>query len=214
MKYTADGALPNDYATGELFALDPSLNGPGAALFRGGKLVAAERVKVDKTWTKLDIGERASRVAEAVMRWGVGHNMEPRVLVYERPQVYTREKSDGDPNDLIAIALVAGEFGGMLRMAMAARNVSLVQFAPTPNDWTGNIPKAKKGDPWESARARRVRARLTDEEFAAVVPSHDAIDAVGIGLWRMGLLTPTRAYPRGDEVLTVQVPADAKLPTR
>src|SRR4029077_11664595 len=83
---------------GDLLAVDPSLNGPGAALFRGGVLLSAERVPVDPDWAKLAIGDRAARVADAILRWGMAREMAPRALVYERPQVYTNKKSKGDPN--------------------------------------------------------------------------------------------------------------------
>ncbi len=196
-----------EWACGEVFAVDPGLNEPGAALSRGGKIIAAERVKVDKAWAKLPIGERAARVAEQIVRWGMAHNMEPRALVYEKPQVYSesRGKSKADPNDLVDIALVAANVSGMLRLAVAQRGVCLQILSPKPAEWIGRLPKHKTGDPWETPRGIRIRSRLdmdmvpefraTGPEFASIIPSHDAVDAVGLLLWAMGRLEQRRVFP-------------------
>lgn len=172
---------------GDLLAVDPGINKPGVALFRAGKLVSAERVKLDKDIAKLPIGMRAARVSDAIMRWGMARNMEPRNLVYELPQIYTREKSKGDPNDLVKVALVAANLSGALRYAMAGRNISMGILSPQPAEWlSGQCPKKETGDPWDSPRGYRIKIRLTDEERSVVVATHDALDSVGIGLWALG----------------------------
>jgi hypothetical protein len=187
----------NDYATGELFALDPSLVKPGAALFRGGKLVAAERVKIDADLKSLPFGERCMRVAESLMRWGMGHNMNPRTLVYELPQFYDSRagKSKGNPNDLRGLIATANAMAGMLSFAMAARDISLVVLAVEPDEWAGQVPKATTGDPWASPRGVRIKSRLSDDEVTTILPSHDALDAVGIGLHTIGRFAPVRVFP-------------------
>jgi hypothetical protein len=186
--------LNEDRAIGDLLAADPSVNSPGAALFRGGVLLTAERVKVEKSWAKLDRGERASRVASAIIRWGIAYNMEPRFLVYEWPQVYVASKSKGDPNDLISLAAVGAELAGQLSIALIQRDICLVRLTPTPAEWIGQIPKSKTGDPWDSPRGARIKSRLTETEFRAVAPSHDAIDAAGLGLWALGRLDRIRVF--------------------
>lgn len=197
-----------EWACGDVFAVDPALNEPGAALARGGKIIAAERVKTDKSWTKLDVGERAARVAEAIVRWGMAHNMEPRAVVYELPQVYSqvKGKSKVDPNDLVHIALVAANVSGILRLALAPRGIAVRILSPTPAEWIGSLPKKKVGDPWVTPRGIRIRSRLDAEmaaearalggpEFESIVPSHDAVDAVGLLLWAMGRLEPRKVFP-------------------
>lgn len=175
----------NEYWCGDLFAVDPSVNAPGVALFRGGKLVWAERVKIDKEWSTLDIGERCQRVASALIRWGMAFDMEPRTLVFEWPQSYYG-KGKGDQNDLFGLVGVGMAIAGQLGVALSPRQISLSIHTPTPAEWAGQVPKTKSGDPWASPRGQRIKARLSPEEIAAVVPSHDSIDAVGLGLWRLG----------------------------
>lgn len=175
----------NDYACGDLFAVDPSINNPGVALFRGGVLVSAERVKVDPEYASLPIGERCQRVASAVIRWGMAFDMEPRTLVFEWPQSYYG-KGKGSQNDLFGLVGVGMAVAGQLGLALASRHIALTIHTPTPAEWAGQVPKSTTGDPWASPRGARIKSRLSLEEVAAVVPSHDAVDAVGLGLWRLG----------------------------
>lgn len=192
---------------GDLLALDPGLRHPAVALFRGGVLFSAERIKVDPTWKDLDPMDRWVRIAGAIMRWGMGRNMEPRWLVCERPQIYRASKSKGDPNDLVGLAGVAGALAGMLSLAVAQRNIALGVRSALPAEWIGQVPKSETGDPWSSARGVRIASRLSADERFAVVPSHDAVDAAGIGLFFLGRLTPTVVYsgittPTPDDVIS------------
>jgi hypothetical protein len=175
----------NEYACGDLFAVDPSVNNPGVALFRGGLLVSAERVKIDPAYASLEIGERCQRVASTLIRWGMAFDMEPRTLVFEWPQSYYG-KGKGSQNDLFGLVGVGMAVAGQLGIALIARQISLSIHTPTPAQWAGQVPKNTSGDPWASARGIRIKSRLSVEEIAAVVPSHDAIDAVGLGLWQLG----------------------------
>lgn len=175
----------NEYWCGDLFAVDPSINNPGVALFRGGVLVSAERVKLDPEIASLEIGERCQRVASSIIRWGMAFDMEPRTLVFEWPQSYFG-KGKGSQNDLFGLVGVGMAVAGQLGMALLPRQIALSIHTPTPAEWTGQVPKATSGDPWASPRGMRIKSRLSLEEIAAVVPSHDAIDAVGLGLYRLG----------------------------
>jgi hypothetical protein len=180
-----------------MLALDPGLNHPAAALFRGGILVSAERVKVGTGLTDLPTAERCVRVAAAVVRWGMGLNMNPRWLVVEWPQIYRASKSKGDPNDLTPLAGIGSALAGMLSVALSPRDIYLGVLSPTPAEWAGQVPKSEKGDPWKSPRGARVRSRLSEAEVTAVLPSHDAVDAVGLGLWALGRFEPKRVYDFG-----------------
>jgi hypothetical protein len=184
----------NEYACGDLFAVDPSVNNPGVALFRGGVLISAERVKIDPEYSKLEIGERCQRVASAIIRWGMAFDMEPRTLVFEWPQSYFG-KGKGSQNDLFGLAGVGMAVAGQLAMALAARHLAITIHTPTPAEWAGQVPKSTSGDPFVSPRGLRIKSRLSLEEVAAIVPSHDAVDAVGLGLWRLGRYVRQRSRP-------------------
>lgn len=181
-----------------LLALDPALNSPGVALFRNRVLTSAERLRQPKAQANMPIGERALTVAHNIFEfWRAcdlygttvpGARIE---LVYELPQWYTAAKSEGDPNDLVGLALVAAAVSGLMS---AWHDITVA--SPTPAEWTGGqLPKSKTGDPWKSPRGIRVRSRLSPEEIKCVQPSHDAIDAVGIGLWRLGRFERRRVFP-------------------
>jgi len=180
---------------GDLLAFDPGADHPACAFFRAGILQCAERVRVDEGWKDLPPVARAVRIAEACLRWGIGREAEPRVLVCEHPQVYRAKKSKGDPNDLILLATINGALAGMLALAVSKRDIGLQILSPTPAEWAGQLPKATTGDPWLSPRGLRIRERLSDAEALVVQPSHDALDSVGIGLHVLGRFAPRHVYP-------------------
>lgn len=179
-----------------LLALDPSVRSPGAALFRGGLLIAADRVKVPKQDDqKFADGARWDLVARLVEAWAGRAQQQIVELVFERPQIYTWGKSKGDPNDLVGLAGVAGALVGRLSIASPSLHVS----SPTPAEWIGQLPKATKGSALVSPRAQRILSRLSPDELALVPDQHDALDAVGLGLWRLGRLEPRRVFSNGRE---------------
>ena len=170
---------------GDLIAFDPGVDHPACALFRSGVLRCAERVRVDAP-PDLPQVDRCVRVAIAAARWAIALDANPRYLIVEWPQVYTRGKSKGDPNDLLLLAGIDAAFAAIMSAAVSARDVALVLRSPKPAEWAGQLPKTTKGNPWDSVRARRIRSRLSEEELLNVESSHDAIDAVGIGLHALG----------------------------
>jgi hypothetical protein len=99
----------------------------------------------------------------------------------ERPMIYPHGKSE-NPNDLITLAVNAGEHGGRLRHAgcRAARYIR-------PFEWKGNTPK--------HISHQRIWAKLNDAERSLVdvagkgmAPGkrHNMLDAIGIGLFVLG----------------------------
>ena len=93
-------------------------------------------------------------------------------VVVELPQVYTRDKSKGNPNDLIKVAAVAG---ALLKGILADRQMFVL-----PAEWKGNAPK--------EVTENRCRVDLSAEELDRVeLPAkslqHNVWDAIGIGLW-------------------------------
>lgn len=151
-----------------LLAVDPSLTCTGWARFFCGSLQGCGLIRPDR-------GDPfASRVSLA------GHafrGVSVDILVIEWPQVYRATRSKGDPNDLLAVAGVAG---GVLSQVTALQRT----LTPKPAEWKGQVPK--------EIHNARVLARLDDAERALVDGAgpasllNNAIDAVGLGLWALG----------------------------
>lgn len=169
----------------KLLAVDPGLRYPAAAWFVNGVLQKASRVKIKKPDTSEPIAKRCRDIALEIAYWCPEA---PTQIIVEWPKVYTAEKSKGDPNNLIGLAGVGACVAGLFPDSSI--------LSPLPRDWTGNVPKAEKGDPWASPRGQRVRDRLSDAEFRSVIPSHDAVDAVGLGLFALGRFERRRVFPR------------------
>lgn len=168
-------------------AVDPGLLHPAAALFIDGELKKASRVKIPRgVTTRTPILERCRAISLAVTDYA---GCMPDTLVIEYPQVYTQEKSKGDPNNLVPLAAMGGALAGLY--------VNARVLSPRPREWTGNVPKSEDGDPWQSPRGLRVWSRLTPAERLRVVPSHDAVDAVGLGLFGLGRFDRRRVYAHG-----------------
>ena len=172
-----------------ILSVDPGMNNPAAALWQDGTLKIAERVSVAGKLTKLDVAERCRQVSKLISLWYLSEKLNVlriaslNLLVVEWPVVYKAAHSKGDPNDL---------------PPMAGINVGLAAYlncevkSYKPREWTGGCPKAEHGDAWASPRGIRVWERLSAAERDAVVPSHDAIDAVGLGLHHLGRFAPRR----------------------
>lgn len=170
-----------------LVALDPGLLHPAIALFHGGVLIYAARVELPKTLSaKTNLGARVVSVARHC-QYVVAEWFEPLgspELVFEWPQVYRAAKSKGDPNDLLPLAGICGALSGVLQATLIT--------SYTPAEWIGQLPKGTTGDPRESPRGTRIWSRLTHAEQMTITLSHDAIDAVGLGLHHLGRLKPKR----------------------
>ena len=191
----------SDRHHGDLIAVDPSVNSPGVALFRHGVLEACERIKIPKDVSKLGYGARCLRVAQEIAAWWQeqGEREVVRVVVFEWPQTYRETKSKGDHNQLLGLVGV----GQSLAALVTGHNVLTGQrppeiVTPTPAEWTGQLPKTVDGslpsDPWTSPRGIRIGDRLEIGERRVVPPQHDAIDALGLGLWALGRYRPRRAF--------------------
>ncbi len=168
-----------------VLAVDPGLRYPAAALFVDGELLAASRVKLKTAWAKLPMAERVLTIAREIRTWyGELLTTNPTQVgyVFEQPQVYQRVKSKGDPNDLIPLMGVGMAVGALLYDQIHELKVHCYK----PREWAGNTSKSTKGDPLDSIRGKRVWKRLSDVEKSRVVLSHDAIDAVGLGLKYLG----------------------------
>lgn len=177
----ADPARAATLKQGWLLAVDPGVRYPAAAVFHYGQLVAASRVPVPGAYAKLDRGERCRQIAKLIAAWTPRQTnaAKPAAAVVEWPQIYRAGKSKGDPNDLLYLAGLDVGIGCELDVPL---------ISPKPDEWIGGVPKATSGDPWSSPRGGIIRRRLTPVEISNIVVSHDAVDAVGIGLWVLGRL--------------------------
>jgi hypothetical protein len=181
---------------GDLLAIDPSIRSPGVALFRAGKLVVAARVTFPIDATQND-AERCLAAADAIAGWANQMGARPDAIAFEWPQVYAREKSKGDPNQLIPMAGVDLALATGFTIAAAMRKSRLRVLCYKPADWIGQLPKATRGSAKSSPRAQRILSRLDAAEVAALPDQHDAIDAVGIGLHALGRLGVRRSLSAG-----------------
>ena len=98
-------------------------------------------------------------------------------LVIERPQVYQGRAQKGDPNDLISLAIEVGRISTLF---------GEVEFV-LPRKWKGTIKK-------EMMTARIIKTLTTNELLLvkelklAKSYEHNVLDAIGIGLWKLGRL--------------------------
>ena len=158
-----------------VLAVDPGTHSTGWARFEGGTMVAAG-VALGGT------GAQPARVVATARAVELANGSPTGLdeLVVEYPQVHKYgSAAKADPDDLLALALVAG---AVLQTYPDAR-ARLVR----PAQWKGQVPKAVMG--------RRVMEHLTPPERGVVdavamahKPDHNMLDAIGIGLWHLGRL--------------------------
>lgn len=143
-----------------VIGIDPGKT-TGWAMFCQGKLIDAHAVKDGRIiWPARDNG------------------LPGTIVVIEIPRVYPFG-GKGDPNDLIDLAVLAGEYYGHYRRA------GFETVLVPPRTWKGSVPKPIHNE--------RVLAQLTPAE-RDLLPrrprakdfDHNMIDAIGLGLWQLG----------------------------
>lgn len=96
-------------------------------------------------------------------------------VIVELPQVYRHGK--GDPNDLVDLAFAAGRITRRFELVATTR----------PGQWKGQTPKAV-----HHARVRKALLPAEEDVLAraqvARAKAHNVLDAVALGLWRLGRL--------------------------
>lgn len=148
--------------------IDPGKFHAGAALFERSLLV-----KADVLFTKTQNPAQACKeLADEALRM-VGAQKVDKIAC-ERPSVWTQGGGRGNPNHLLDLMAT----NGAIFDAVPADWRTYI----TTNDWKGQVPK--------SVMEIRIRKRLGEEEtrVLGLVSDHNAIDAVGIGLWDLGRL--------------------------
>jgi len=101
-------------------------------------------------------------------------------LVIEIPQVYRVGKSKGDPNDLIKVAVQAGQW--IERAKLYGASV----YRHLPQEWKGQVPK--------NVHHERILAALSPAESARIpklpkADAHNMLDAIGLGLFHLGRIS-------------------------
>lgn len=166
-----------------LICIDPGLRGCGVAYFEGNKLVSADYVK----------NPVAGRgyAAHSALGWRVAAWLGPygttmgALALIEHPRVYPGAPNK-DLNDLLDVVAVGAAVGSCLQTTNAHSPVTVY-----PSEWKGTVKKA--------VMTARIKAALTTDElkvcgFTNKSDDSDLLDAVGIGLWRLGRLNK-RNYP-------------------
>lgn len=162
--------MPELGAFSNFVAVDPSISETGLCAFVDGKPVAAWRVTsgTGGVWPRR-VTSMANRVQDSLA--GRGYSTLPRLI--EMPQIYM---STPNPENILLLTLVVGRL---------TQNDSIYV---RPRKWKGNVKK--------DVMTRRIAAQVKKEfpdlhKQLAKVPAgvrHNALDAVGIGLWYRGLL--------------------------
>ena len=181
----------------ELITVDPSLNAPGVAVFRNRTLMASA-VLPQKHPTTMDIGQRCAAVAASILVYLDDKVSKPRTLAIEWPQIYTAVKSKGDPNDLLGVAGVGIAIASMLSQAcyQDGRGWCLEIRSISPGTWSGQLPKFTEARRvLESPRTHRILSRLSEAEKQVAALKHDALDAIGLGLFVLDRFGPKRVFP-------------------
>ena len=178
---------------GSLIAVDPGLNATGWARFEASRLKACgllcAKTGGEGIYKALWMARRVSALAWA--SGGIANPPADLLLAIEQPQIYMQRKQRGDPNDLIALAVVVG--------AIAASIPDAHCILVPPRRWKGTIPKERSLEDY--VIHHRVCSHLSETESGiytgtiqdiALSLRHNVADAVGIGLW--ALRNPTRWF--------------------
>lgn len=160
-----------------MLCVDPGLRGCGVAEFLGGTLVRAAYVKNPETEGRGYAAHQS--LACAVYQWGRFHDL----LAIEHPRVYPGSaQQKGDLNDLLDLVGVGGAIA-----AYFAKTTETV----FPADWKGQVPKAMMTE--RISRSITPEERKTIEKCPASL-MHNVLDAVGIGLWKLGRLNQRKFH--------------------
>ncbi len=170
-------------------AIDPSISACGVALFEDERLTHAATIEHDTT--KDSIGARCASMGQLVLGWLARVRApQPERVVAEWPRIRRESgKTRNDRNDLPGLAGVASYIAGALAVSASISGGSCEFVSYFPGDWTAQVSKSLLvGERFTNARALRIASRLDSEELLVYqgVPTHDAIDAIGIGLHDLG----------------------------
>lgn len=149
-------------------SLDPGLHHFGVALWSfSGELIKA---KLIVNYAEKPNGIETGEVVANALLLEL-YDLSGIDAICEIPQVYTRDKSKGNPNTLVQLACAGSFVLGRLKG---------VAHTVLPAEWKGQLPKG--------AVEERCKQRLSEVEKARIVYPikslrHNVWDAIGIGLF-------------------------------
>jgi len=152
-----------------LLAIDPGAMF-GWALFRDGKLVDSGHCS-KKAFYAWKLSPQAIRAGQKLPP--EASTMLGGIVVGETPNYRhqgSSKKGQATPNDLITLGILLGELVGLYR-----RKVDVVEFV-TAQEWKGSLGK--------DICHNRIKRFLEPDE--TMPDNHNARDAVGIGLFKLG----------------------------
>lgn len=174
----------------DLITIDPGVRHFATAAWNGDRLVGAvywsELLPLVLTDSRLTCADYLYREAYRMKSEGA----EPYWLI-EVPKVYDAQHQKGDQKDIRDLALVVGSMGGALR-ALTTKSVNFVE----PREWKGTVKKqvmlARILDKLSGDERQLLPQSLTSALRTGKGPGADLLDAVGIGLWKVGRLMTRR----------------------
>lgn len=99
-------------------------------------------------------------------------------VVIEKPQIYKQQLWKGDPNDLVEVAIVVGKYIQLFEECDIVETVY-------PRLWKGQRPKAVDNNYTLSILSDGERDIFNNVDIPRHL-QHNIIDAIGIGLWKLG----------------------------
>jgi len=145
-----------------LLSVDPGKNEFSWAYFIDDELKACDLISIDKL--------------------EVISSMDPNILIIEVPQIYLQRGWKGDPNDLIDVTITAGMIAGYLGIY---RYLETRTIFVRPHNWKGNRPK-DIDNKYTLSLLNKVELKVLDSCDVKNHKKHNVIDAIGIGLWKLG----------------------------
>jgi hypothetical protein len=167
-------------ASPTLVSIDPGTEETGIALYRDGKLADVDVLRV-----KRSVGNREQRssgmgrlAVDQVRAWcGPGGGGTGVRVVLEYPQVYRHGAgAEVDPDDVLSLVLVLGHVWGTFH-GVNGNTLELVR----PATWKGQVPKRIMNNRIVGTLSPAEQQLVHDK----VRSNHNALDAVGIGLWAL-----------------------------
>lgn len=161
------------------------------ARWRDGWLMVAEYVDQEP----LDAGAVTLEHAVAVMM----HDVPSSLTVIEVPRHYDAQHQKGDQKDIRDLALAAGGLIVTARFAMGVPGERVPVEKVEPRTWKGTVDKkVMLARIWDKlSYDERECVRLTAKQVSSGIqsgkgPGADVLDAIGIGLWKLGRLNKGR----------------------
>jgi hypothetical protein len=162
-----------------LLAIDPGKWKAGAALFNDDDQLVAAKLLSSRSKNP---AQAAKEIGDEAAWFSTG---QVDTICCEWPNVRSRQRQKGDPNDLLFLTMINGA-------VFAAVEADVREMVPV-NDWKGQLDKdTTKGrilgewpDGFEPLVSMPPKVNMTERRLLGDNPDHNVLDAVGIGLWKL-----------------------------